>query len=89
VVGLVKSATTRVSTAARSASARFIQATRITARVSNSIRLAEIASQQIANSCFSERNRVCSLPVPGTFTQAGGWGNPSYGFNYGTPTAAP
>ena len=67
VVGLVKSAITRASTAARSASARFIPATRITARVSNSIRLAEIAShfasQEITTAVFPARNAGCSSPV--------------------------
>ena len=67
VVGLVRSAITRASTAARSASARFIPATRITARVSNSIRLAEIAShfasQELATAVFPARNAGCSSPV--------------------------
>ena len=41
---VASSAVTRASTAARSASARFIPATRMTARASSSTRLREIAS---------------------------------------------
>jgi hypothetical protein len=75
VVGLVKSAITRASTAARSASASFIPTTRTTARASNSTRSAENASQSasqgITTPCFPERYSVCSVPVPATLRRQG------------------
>ena len=58
----------RASTAARSASARFIPATRITARVGNSTRSGEIvshfASQEIATPCFPNQTAFVRFLSP-------------------------